>query len=115
MVNNFIDNESVNSNHFIRLNIHINFKYYMYIMIKNYVLKLMENLPENITTSKTPMKIDLIMSGGAFNGSYILGSLFFLKEMEKKNYLTIKMFRSSNLPLGTCLHFYLVNNLHHYI
>ena len=47
--------------------------YYMYIMIKNYVLKLMENLPENITTSKTPMKIDLIMSGGAFNGSYILG------------------------------------------
>ena len=82
----------------------------MYIMIKNYVLKLMENLPENITNSKSPMKIDLIISGGAFNGSYILGSLFFLKEMEKKNYLTIKRISTCSISSIIAL-FYLTDNL----
>jgi len=79
-------------------------------MIKNYVLKLMENLPENITESKTPMKTDLIISGGAFNGSYILGILFFFKEMENKNYLTIK--RISTCSISTLLGLlYLTDNL----
>ena len=37
----------------------------------------MENLPEYITKSDHPIKIDLILGGGAFNGSYILGALHF--------------------------------------
>ena len=59
-------------------------------MIDNYIHKLMENLPENIKNRKKPLKIDLVLSGGAFNGSYILGALYFLKELEREKYIIIK-------------------------
>jgi predicted acylesterase/phospholipase RssA len=31
----------------------------------------------------------LILDGGAFNGSYLIGALLFLKEMEKRNYICV--------------------------
>ena len=58
-------------------------------MINEYIHKLMDNLPENITNRKKPLKLDLILGGGAFNGSYILGALFFLKELERKKYIIL--------------------------
>jgi hypothetical protein len=61
----------------------------------------MENLPEHITKRKTPLKIDLILGGGAFNGSYILGALYFIKELEKKNYIIVK--RMSTCSISTIL------------
>lgn len=79
-------------------------------MINEYVNKLMENLPETITNSKKPMKIDLILGGGAFNGGYILGALYFLKEMERKKFITIKRISTCSISSILAL-LYLTDNL----
>jgi len=63
-------------------------------MIETYVNKLIDNLPGSFT----PLKIDLVLSGGAFNGSYLIGALYFLKEMENRNY--IKINRISGCSIG---------------
>lgn len=79
-------------------------------MINNYIYKLMENLPEYITKSEHPIKIDLILGGGAFNGSYILGALYFFKELERKNYIIIE--RISTCSISSILGLlYLTDNL----
>jgi len=54
-------------------------------IIKNYVQNLMTNLPKR----KTPENINLILDGGMFNGSYLTGALYFLREMEKQKYVAI--------------------------
>ena len=78
--------------------------------MNEYVYKLMENLPETITNSKKPMEIDLILGGGAFNGSYILGALYFFKEMERKNFITIKRISTCSISSILAL-LYLTDNL----
>lgn len=79
-------------------------------MVTDYVNKLIENLPENITKSEKPIKIDLILGGGAFNGSYILGALYFLKELERRKYIIIK--RISTCSISSILGLlYLTDNL----
>lgn len=79
-------------------------------MVTVYVNKLIENLPENITKSEKPIKIDLILGGGAFNGSYILGALYFLKELEIRGYVIIK--RISTCSISSILGLlYLTDNL----
>jgi hypothetical protein len=71
---------------------------------------LIDNLPENLKDSKNPLIIDLILDGGIFNGSYLLGTLFFFKEMEKRNY--IKVERISGCSIGSLLGFlYLIDSL----
>lgn len=57
--------------------------------IKKYTNKLICELPGHMKNSESPLKFDLILSGGAFNGSYTLGALFFLKEMENQKYIKI--------------------------
>jgi len=79
-------------------------------MINEYVYKLMENLPDNITKTEKPIKIDLILGGGAFNGSYILGALYFLKEMERRNYIIIKRISTCSISSILAL-LYLTDNL----
>jgi hypothetical protein len=79
-------------------------------MINEYVNKLMENLPENIIKREEPLKIDLILGGGAFNGSYILGALYFLKEMERRNYIRIKRISTCSISSILAL-LYLTDNL----
>lgn len=79
-------------------------------MIKEYVHKLMENLPYNITKSTKSIKFDLILGGGAFNGSYILGALYFLKELERKNYIKIKRISTCSISSILAL-LYLTDNL----
>ena len=46
-------------------------------MIKEYVKKLINNLPPDIKDVKTPTIIDLVLDGGIFNGSYLVGALHF--------------------------------------
>jgi len=58
-------------------------------MINDYVIKLIDNLPDDIKNAKEPIFIDLVLDGGVFNGSYLVGALYFLKEMEKRNYIKI--------------------------
>jgi hypothetical protein len=62
-------------------------------IIENYVQNLMANLPKK----KEPENINLILDGGIFNGSYLIGALYFLREMEKQNYLTINKISSCSI------------------
>ena len=68
-------------------------------MIHDYVCKLIQNLPDDMKNRKTPLVIDLVLDGGIFNGSYLIGALYFLKEMEKKKY--IKIDRISGCSIGS--------------
>lgn len=81
-------------------------------MIQEYVKKLIENFPDkdkDINTMDSQV-IDLIMDGGLFNGSYLLGSLYFLKEMENKKY--IKIDRISGCSIGAIAGIvYILNSL----
>ena len=68
-------------------------------MISEYVNKLIENLPNEMKTNKLPLKLDIVLDGGVFNGSYLIGALYFLKEMEKRNYIYIE--RVSSCSIGS--------------
>ena len=72
-------------------------------MINDYVIKLIENLPDDLKNSKTPLRLDLVLDGGIFNGSYLVGALCFLKEMEKRNYIIIE--RISGCSIGSVVAF----------
>jgi hypothetical protein len=75
-------------------------------MINSYINKLIENLPVEIKQNKenkTPMKVDLILDGGLFNGSYLVGALYFIKEMELRKY--IKVERISGCSIGSIVGF----------
>lgn len=70
-----------------------------------------DNLPDHLKNKDKPIIIDLILDGGSFNGVYLLGALYFLKEMEKRKY--IKIDRISGCSIGSLLGFiYLTDNLH---
>jgi len=68
-------------------------------MIQEYVNKLIENLPDDIKNGENTLHIDLVLDGGVFNGSYLVGALYFLKEMEKRNYIKIE--RISGCSVGS--------------
>ena len=72
-------------------------------MINDYVKKLISNLPNTITDRKTPEVIDLVLDGGIFNGSYLVGALYFLKEMENQGYIKIE--RISGCSVGSIVGF----------
>ncbi len=76
-------------------------------MIDEYVNKLIDNLPED---SKSLQRIDLILDGGIFNGSYLVGALYFIKEMERRKYVKIE--RISGCSIGSVVAFlYLIDSL----
>ena len=72
-------------------------------MINQYVDKFIKNLPEKLKNNKKPLQLDLVLDGGVFNGSYLVGALYFLKEMEKQNY--IKINRISGCSIGSVIAF----------
>jgi len=79
-------------------------------MINDYIIKLIENLPDDLKNSKTPLRLDLVLDGGVFNGSYLVGALYFLKEMEKRNYIKIE--RISGCSIGSVVAFlYYIDSL----
>jgi len=78
--------------------------------INNYIDKLMENLPKSIVNIDKPTEINLILGGGAFNGVYILGALYFLKEMERKKYIIVKKISTCSISSLLAL-LYLTDNL----
>lgn len=80
-------------------------------MIEKYIDKLITNLPSPITNRKKPLKLDLILDGGMFNGSYLIGGLYFLKEMECRTF--IKVERISACSVGSIMGFlYFIGALH---
>lgn len=75
-------------------------------LIQNYIHNLMENLPKK----EEPENINLILDGGAFNGSYLIGALYFLKEMEKQQHLTIHKISCCSIG-SVCALIYHINAL----
>lgn len=72
--------------------------------------KFINNLPDNLLNVKTPIRLDVVLEGGLFNGSFHAGALFFLKEMENRN--IVKVERISGVSIGSIMAFlYLSNNL----
>jgi hypothetical protein len=74
--------------------------------MEQYAAKLIENLPP------VPQKIniDLVLDSGAFNGSYLVGGLYFLREMEKHKMIHVD--RVSGCSIGSLVAFvYLTNRL----
>ena len=69
-------------------------------MIDEYVNKLIENLPDE---SKKIGATDLILDGGLFNGSYLVGALYFIREMEQRGFIKIK--RISGCSIGSVVAF----------
>uniref|UniRef100_A0A6C0ERD6 PNPLA domain-containing protein n=1 Tax=viral metagenome TaxID=1070528 RepID=A0A6C0ERD6_9ZZZZ len=79
-------------------------------MINEYVNKLIDNLPLEFKNLEEPLIVDLVLDGGVFNGSYLIGALYFLKEMEKRNY--IKVDRISGCSIGSVVGFlYFIDSL----
>jgi len=66
-------------------------------MITNYTKKLVDNLPKEFKNKKKPIKLDLVLDGGVFNGSYLFGALYFLKEMEHRKYMNIERISGSSV------------------
>ena len=65
-------------------------------------------LIENINVKNIYNEIDLILDGGAFNGSYMIGCLLYLKQMEKNKLLTVN--RISGCSVGAILALCFLNN-----
>ena len=79
-------------------------------MINEYVIKLIENLPDDIKNVNEPVKMDVVLDGGIFNGSYHVGALYFLKEMENRKYIKIE--RISGCSVGSIVGFlYFIDSL----
>lgn len=59
------------------------------------------SLIKNVPNKNIPKEMDLILDGGAFNGIYMLGGLFYIKELEQRNKIKIK--RISGCSIGAVL------------
>jgi len=79
---------------FIRVFFQSSHRLSMQPMTDKYVKKLIDNLP----TARSPQRLDLVLNGGAFNGSYLAGTLSFLKEMERRDMVRIE--RISGCSVG---------------
>jgi len=44
-----------------------------------------DSMIENININNYPKKVNLILDGGAFNGAYTTGCIYYLKQLENKN------------------------------
>ena len=73
-------------------------------MINKYINKLLVNFP---TKTSKPIYTDLIIDGGLFNGSYLLGCLYFLKKMEKKKLMIIDKISVCSISSISILFYYI--------
>jgi hypothetical protein len=79
-------------------------------MINNYITKLIENIPIEYKNKDKPLELDIVLDGGSFNGSYLVGGLYFIKEMENLGFIRVK--RISGCSVGSIVAFlYLIDRL----
>ena len=59
--------------------------------MNNLISQCVDNLEQkwNQNNETLPMNIDLILDGGAFGGSYTLGSLYYLQELIVRNKIVL--------------------------
>ena len=80
----------------------------MKTIIEEYVKKLIDNVPPD-PIGKTKI-IDIILDGGIFNGSYQIGALYFLNELEKQEKIKIDKFSCCSVG-ALCALIYYINRL----
>ena len=73
-------------------------------MFKQYI----DNLVLNLDKKLEPQQIDIVLEGGINNGYYELGILLFLKEMEKRGFITVN--RISGVSIGSLMGLHYLNN-----
>lgn len=78
--------------------------------MNNIIDDFIDNLIQKNNTTNLPEQIDLIISGGAFNGMYAIGIAMYLKKLEKLNRLKVN--RISGASVGSVIGFaYLLDKL----
>ena len=79
-------------------------------MFQNNIRNLIVNLPKK----NDILELDIVLEGGGFNGSFELGALHFLKELEAQKYITIDRISGASIGslLGLC---YFTNKLNFYV
>jgi hypothetical protein len=70
-------------------------------MINTYISNLINDLPNDFKKQYKNTSINLVLEGGLFNGSYMTGCLFYLKELEKRKYIHIK--KISGCSIGSLI------------
>ena len=70
-------------------------------MLETYISKLVDNIP--LSKKSQREKIDIILDGGLFNGSYLIGALYFLREMEKIGYIEVDKLSGCSIGSLACL------------
>ena len=83
----------------------------MHMHMHDIVSSLVDNIDKNgINGSNRVLDLDIIMSGGAFNANYLVGCLYFLREMQNRN--NIRIHRMSTCSASSLIAFlFLTNNL----
>jgi hypothetical protein len=80
------------------------------MILKTYITSLVENIPFEQFPNGKITEIDLVLDGGAFNGIFMLGALFYIKELETQH--KIKITRISGCSIGAIMGLmYLLNRL----
>ena len=78
-------------------------------MLQSYITDLVEKIPERNKKYDEPLNVDIVLEGGFFNGSYQVGFLNYIKQMEKKNLLKVK--RVSGCSIGSIIAFLYFTNI----
>lgn len=78
-------------------------------MIEKYISRLMETTPSTFLNTNT-LHLDVVVEGGAFNGSYLVGVLYFLKELEKKGRIKIHRFSTCSVS-AICSVLYIIDRI----
>ena len=76
-------------------------------MLSTHIHKLIDELPY---TNK-PQIMDLVFEGGLFNGSYLIGALYYLRELELRN--RIRIDRISGCSVGSLTALVYFSNTYH--
>lgn len=57
----------------------------------------LKHMISKLPHKKCPQQIDVVFEGGLFNGGYLLGILYYLKELESSKYILIKRFSGCSI------------------
>ena len=57
-------------------------------VLSPYISQLMENMPDDFINKKC-QQLDIVVEGGAFNGGYLIGAYYFLKELEHRKHVKV--------------------------
>jgi hypothetical protein len=77
-------------------------------MLSTHINKLIDELP---IINKKPRRLDLVFEGGLFNGSYLIGALYYLRELELRNIINID--RISGCSVGSLTALVYFSNTYH--